>query len=157
LAVTGGESFVQTPTGKKVKLRIPAGVEEGKKVKMTGQGSPGPSGSQNGDLYITIHVASDARFERKGHDLYTTAEINYAQALFGTEIEVKTITNKKVKVKIPAGTDSGKIFKLKNLGIETSSGVGDFYVKILIKSPKNLSKQQKKLFQEWAKSAGLDN
>jgi DnaJ-class molecular chaperone len=101
-------------------------------------------------------VASDPRFERKGRDLYTTAEINYAQALLGTEVEVKTITNKKVKVKIPAGTDSGKIFKLKNLGIQTSSGVGDFYVKILIKSPKNLSKQQKKLFQEWAKSAGLD-
>jgi molecular chaperone DnaJ len=156
LAVNGGETYVQTPTGKKVKLKIPVGVPEGKKVKMTGQGAPGPVGGQNGDLFITIHIAKHPKYDRQDNDIYTTVEINFAQALLGTEIEVETISNKKVKLKIPAGTDSGKIFKLKKLGIQSSNGSGDFYVKILISSPKNLSSRQRKLFQEWAKAAGLD-
>jgi DnaJ-class molecular chaperone len=155
LAIKGGETSVQTPTGKKIKLKIQAGIEEGKKVKMTGQGSPSSDGGAPGDLYITIHIAKHPKFERKGNDLYSSEEINYAQALFGSEIEVTTIQNKKIKLKIPAGTDSGKIFRLKKLGIQSSNGIGDLYVKVLIQSPKNLNRRDKKLFEEWSKSAGL--
>ncbi len=155
LAVKGGETAVQTPTGKKIKLKIQPGIEDGKKVKMTGQGSPSHAGGEPGNLYITIHIAKHPKFERKGNDLYSSEEINFAQALFGSEIEVTTIQNKKVKLKIPAGTDSGKLFRLKNLGIHSSNKIGDLYVKVLIQSPKNLTRQDKKLFEEWSKSAGL--
>ncbi|UCF63004.1 MAG: J domain-containing protein [bacterium] len=157
LVVNGGETTVQTPTGKKIKLKIHPGMEDGKKVKMTGQGSPGQNGSPSGDLYIIIHVAKNSDFERDGIDLYTNAEINYAQALLGSEIEITTINNKKVKLKIPAGTDSGKTFRLKKLGIQSAQGTGDLYVRVFITSPKNLSSRSKKLFQEWAKSAGLED
>jgi DnaJ-class molecular chaperone len=78
LAINGGETFVQTPTGKKVKLKISAGIIEGKKVKMTGQGAPGPAGGQNGDLFITINIAKHPKFERHDNDIYTTEEINFA-------------------------------------------------------------------------------
>ena len=157
LAVNGGETTVQTPTGKRIKLKIHPGMEDGKKVKMTGQGSPGQNGSTSGDLYIIIHVAKHPDFERDGIDLYTNAEINYAQALLGSEIEITTINHKKVKLKIPAGTDSGKTLRLKKLGIQSPQGTGDLYVRVLITSPKNLNNRSKKLFQEWAKSAGLEN
>ena len=76
--------------------------------------------------------------------------------MFGTELEVKTINHQTVKLKIPAGTDSGKIFRLKNLGIQSTKGRGSHYVRVLIKSPKNLSSKLKKQFEEWAKTAGIE-
>ena len=151
----GGETAVQTPTGKKIKLKIQAGIEDGKKVKMTGQGSPSPAGGEPGDLYITIQIAKHPKFERKGNDLYSSETINFAQAIFGSEIEVATIDNKKVKLKIPAGTDSGKVFRLKKLGIQSTKVTGDLYVTVLIQSPKNLNGRNKKIFEGWAKSVGL--
>jgi len=155
LAALGGETFVQTPTGKRVKLKIAAGTESGKKVKMTGYGSPAPGGGESGDLYITIQVNEHPRFERKGNDIYSTEEINFAQALLGTEIEVKTINSKKVKLKIPSGTDSGKLLKLKKLGIKNDQGIGDHIVRIKINTPKKMNSRSKKLFEEWARAEGL--
>jgi molecular chaperone DnaJ len=154
-AARGGEAYVQTPAGKQVKLKIAAGTEDGKKVRMTGYGAPAPNGGIAGDLYITIHVARHPKFERKGNDIYVTEEINFAQAFLGTEIEVTTINNKKVMLKIPPGTDSGKIFRLKKLGIQSSSGTGDHYVRIIITTPRNISSRAKKEFEEWARNTGL--
>jgi len=155
LAAQGGETYVNTPTGKQIKLKIAAGTEDGKKVKMTGYGAPSPAGGRAGDLYITLQIDKHPTFERKGLDIYSSEEINFAQALLGTEIEVTTINQQKVKLKIPAGTDSGKIFRLKKLGIQTSNGTGDHYVKILILAPKNLSGRAKRDFETWAREAGL--
>jgi DnaJ-class molecular chaperone len=155
LAARGGETYVQTPTGKQVKLKITPGTEDGKKVKMTGQGAPAPAGGIPGDLYITIHVDKHPKYQRKGLDIYSSEEINFAQALLGTEIEVTTINQQKVKLKIPAGTDSGKVFRLKKLGIQTSDDTGDQYVKIMIQAPKNLSGRAKREFESWAREAGL--
>lgn len=155
LAAQGGETFVNTPTGKQIKLKINPGTEDGKKVKMTGYGAPSPAGGIPGDLYIIIQVAKHPQYERKGLNIYSSEEINFAQALLGTEIEVTTINQQKVKLKIPAGTDSGKIFRLKKLGIQTSEGTGDHYVKILILAPKNLSGRAKREFELWAREAGL--
>ena len=156
MAARGGETIVKTPSGKKVKLKIPAGTEDGKKIKMSGQGWPSPqAGGVPGDLYITIQVAPHPRFERKGNDIYTTEYINFAQALFGTEIQVTTIDGKKVKLKIPAGTDGGKLFRLKGLGIHSANGQGDHYARIEINTPKKLSGSLKRSFREWAQNAGL--
>ena len=156
LAALGGEQLVQTPIGKHIKIKIAAGTEEGKKIKITGQGSPAPRGGEPGDLYITIRISPHPKFERKGNDIYSDEEITFAQALFGTEIEVRTINHQTVKLKIPAGTDSGKVFRLKNLGIQSSKGRGSHFARILIKSPKNLSGKLKKQFEEWAKTTGMD-
>jgi len=156
LAALGGETLVQTPIGKHIKIKIAPGTEEGKKIKLTGQGSPAPRGGEPGDLYITIRISPHPKFERKGNDIYSDEEINFAQAFFGTEIEVRTINHQTVKLKIPAGTDSGKVFRLKNLGIQSSKGRGSHFVRILIKSPKSISGKLKKQFEEWAKSAGMD-
>ncbi len=155
LAAMGGETMVKTLTGKNVRLRVPAGIEDGKKMKITGQGYPAPPGGTPGDYYVIIRVAAHPRLERKGNDLYASENINFAQALFGSEIEVTTLDHKKVKIKIPAGTDSGKLFRLKGLGIQNAKGRGDFYVRIEIETPKNLSRGTKKEFEEWAKKSGL--
>lgn len=155
LAALGGETQVQLPSGKKVRLKITSGTEEGKKVKMTGYGGSAPRGGIAGDIYITIGISSHPHFERKNLDIYSTEEINIAEAIVGTEIKVRTIDNQKVKLKIPAGTDSGKVFRLKKLGIRTNNGQGDHFVKIKITTPKHLNGKSKKLFLEWAKTEGL--
>jgi DnaJ-class molecular chaperone len=155
LAALGGETVVRTPTNKQVKLKIQPGTEDGKKMKMSGLGSPSPNGGPAGDLFITIHVQNHPKFERKGFDIYSTERITIAQAILGCEITVTTISEQKVKLKIPPGTDSGKLFKLKKLGIKSLNNQGDHYVKIEIVSPKNLSSKSKKHFQEWAESSGL--
>lgn len=157
LAARGGETMVRTPTGKKIKIKIPAGTDSGKRMKITGQGSPSPHGGAPGDLYIVINVAPHPKFERKGNDLYASEKINIAQAVLGTQIAVKTLDNKTVKLKIPAGTDSGKLFRLKGMGIQNSHTKGDLYVKIEITTPKHLSPKLKKEFEEWARKAGLLN
>ncbi len=155
LAARGGETMVQTPTGKRVKLKIQPGTDSGKKMKISGQGSPSPAGGPAGDLYIILKVKPHAKYERKGNDIYATEKINMAQAVLGTEIEVTTIQNKKVKLRIPAGSDSGKLFRLKGLGIQAANGKGDHYVRIEITTPDKLSSKARKSFEEWARGAGL--
>ncbi|GAB4377912.1 MAG: J domain-containing protein [Calditrichia bacterium] len=155
LAARGGETVVTTPLGKKVKLKIQPGIEDGKRMKISGQGSPAPAGGVPGDLYITVHVAPHPKFEKKGNDIYSTEEINLAQAVLGTEIQVETINGKKVKLKIPPESDGGTLFRLKGMGIQTPNGKGDHYVRLKITTPKNLNSQLKKSFKEWAEKAGL--
>lgn len=154
LAATGGETIIQTTNGKKVKIKIPAGIENGKKIRIRGQGESPPTG-EAGDLYVQINIAPHPQFERKGNDIYRTIQINMAQALLGKEITVSTIHGKQVKLKIPAGTSSGKTFRLPGLGIHSKSGKGDFFVKIEITVPNNLSQKHLKEFKEWAYKSGL--
>lgn len=155
LAANGGETIISTGSGKRIKLKIPPGIEEGKKIRVPGQGAPGPAGGEPGDLYVTINIAPHPEFERKGNDIYSTANINVAQAILGTEIQVRTVGNKKVKLKIPPLTSSGKVFRLPGMGIQSKSGRGDHYVKVNIVVPKDLTPAQIKEFKEWARKAGL--
>jgi DnaJ-class molecular chaperone len=154
-AVKGGETLLVTGDGKKVKIKIPAGTEDGKRIKMSGYGQKAPTGGMPGDMYVTIQVAPHPKFERKGNDIYSIAEINMAQALLGSEIYVNTVHGKKVKLKIPPGTSSGKTFRLAGMGINSKSGRGSHNVKIRITVPPNLSSGQKKRFKEWAMDADL--
>jgi DnaJ-class molecular chaperone len=155
LAATGGETVIQTTSGKKVKIKIPAGIENGKKIRLKGHGEPAPAGGEAGDLYVIINVAPHPNFERKRNDIYSTIKINMAEALLGTEIFVTNIHGKQVKLRIPPGTSGGKTFKLKGMGIDSKSGKGDFLVKIEIEVPDNLSQKQLKEFKEWAQKSGL--
>lgn len=155
LAVNGGETIIKTGGGSKVKIKIPQGIEDGKKIRLRGHGRPSPDGGAAGDLYITIHVSPHPEYERRGRDIYSSVYIGMADALLGTEIEARTISGKRVKVKVPAGTSSGKVFRLPGLGVKSDAGAGDHYVRIEIDTPKDLSISQRREFKSWARKAGL--
>ncbi len=133
----------------KVKVKIPAGIKGGQAVRLEGSGESGERGGEAGDLYVTVHVKTDKRFERKNDDIYSTVEISFSQAALGDKTEVETVDGK-VKLKIPAGTQSGETFRLKGHGVKHLShfGHGDQYVTIQVVTPKNLTKEEKELFEK---------
>ncbi|MBI40703.1 MAG: molecular chaperone DnaJ [Leptospiraceae bacterium] len=131
-------------------IKIPAGVETGSRLKVSGEGEAGPNGGPAGDLYVVTHIQKHDLFEREGNDLVIRANLPVSTAILGGEIEVPTIDGKKVKMKIPAGTESGQIFRLKGKGMPYMGGYGkgDQHVVILVKTPKKLSKKARDLVQE---------
>jgi len=139
-------------------VKIPAGVESGSRLKITGEGEHGPQGGTRGDLYVVIHVQKHPYFERHGNDIVSEVAISFPLACLGGEIEVPTITGGKVKMKIPPGTENGRVFRLKGNGIPYlgSYGRGDQLVKITIKVPQRLSPRQKELLKEFARLDGED-
>ncbi|MBV9033200.1 MAG: molecular chaperone DnaJ [Acidobacteriaceae bacterium] len=134
---------------KKLKVNIPPGVDNGTRLRLSGEGNPGPPGSQPGDLYVVIKVADHLVFERRESDLHCTLPINIAQAALGAEIEVQTFDGPQT-IKIPEGTQSGAHFKLRNLGVPhvNSRARGDLYVHADVQVPKKLTREQRKLFEE---------
>lgn len=142
----------------KIKLKIPAGIDQGQTIKFAGQGEAGESGVRPGDLYVTVLVRSDSKFKRRGNDILSQSEISISQAVLGDKIEIETIDGP-VKLKIPSGTSSGQEFRLKGKGVVGLSGNkskdrGDHLVKIKVKIPKNLNRKQKKLLED-LKQEGL--
>lgn len=135
--------------GKKIRMNIPAGIDHGQRIRMKGEGEAGYRGSTNGDLYIVISVKPSHEFKRQGFDLYKEVSINYPDAALGTTIETKTLDGK-VKLKIPAGTQSGKVLRLQGQGIPhlNRSGRGDMFITVKVLTPEKLSKRQKELLKE---------
>lgn len=133
-----------------VKISIPAGVDNNQVIRMEGLGDAGRRGGKSGDLYVRIFVKSHPLFERKGDDLYLSREITLATAALGGEIEIPTIEGKDILLKVPAGTESGKIFRVSGKGISkfSSFGRGNMYVEVGIAVPKKLSKKQKELLEK---------
>ncbi|MCM8772248.1 MAG: molecular chaperone DnaJ [Candidatus Omnitrophica bacterium] len=142
----------------KIKVKIPAGVEDGVSLRLKGEGDVGPYGGERGDLYVTVFIEKDPFFERDGEDLYIEVPITVTQAVLGDEIEVPTLTGK-VKVKIPPGTQNGTLLRLKNLGLPKMSGYGkgDLILKIKVLLPKKITKQQQILFQQLKELENDDN
>lgn len=138
---------------KKIKVKIPAGVDTGTRVRISGEGEAGQRGSRAGDLYIFLHVTPDKNFKRRGDDILVEQTISFITAAMGGEIEVPTLEGK-AKLKIPAGTQSETIFRMKNHGIKhlNASGRGDQNVKVTIDVPKKLNKKQKELLKQLDKS-----
>ena len=134
---------------KSVEVTIPAGVYDGYEFKIPGKGEAGKNGGPAGDLIIRISVKPDAQFERKGNDVITEVHLSYPDAVLGTKILVPTLTGK-AELKIPPGTESGKIFRLRGKGIKDvrGYGVGDQYVKVIVDVPKKVSKKAKELLKE---------
>ncbi len=126
---------------RKITVKIPAGVESGSRLKISGEGEQGPNEGGRGDLYVMIHVKKHPVFDRHGNDILNIVDISFPLACLGGEIEVPTILGKKAKMKIPAGTDNGHIFRLKGNGVPYlgSYGRGDQLVKINIHVPKKLT------------------
>jgi len=134
-----------------VAANIPAGVDSGQTIRMSGQGNAGAKGGHAGDLFITVEVEPDPRFTRQGDAIYTQIPISFAQAALGDKIQVETLDGK-VKLKIPEGTQTGKKFKLAGKGVPRlqHSGRGDHIVEVIVQTPTNLSRKQKKILQEFA-------
>lgn len=143
----GGDGVVRDY--QKVNIKIPAGIESGQTIRATGHGEMPIGGGRAGNLFITIHVKSDPRFKRSNDDIVSKAEISFSQAALGDKIEVETIEGT-VKMKITAGTQSGDIFKIRNRGInrEDRFGRGSHLVEIQIKTPENLSRNQRALVKK---------
>lgn len=140
---TGKMTTVRT-----LEVRIPAGVAEGKKLRLSGQGATGRNGGLPGDLYLTIRFRPHPFFERKGYDLHCEVPIAFAEAALGAEIEVPTLEGR-VKVRIPPGTQSGQILRLSGLGMpKGGGGRGDLYVRLKVVVPKDLTPQERKIIEE---------
>src|SRR5680860_131622 len=133
----------------KLKVKVPAGINNGESIRLSGQGEAGLKGAPAGDLYLRVQVATHKKFQRVGYDIKTEEEISIRQAILGDKISVETIKGE-VKLKIPEGTQSGTIFKLKDKGVTRLRGYGqgDQFIKIKINIPKNLTKKQKSLLDD---------
>ncbi|ADK82295.1 molecular chaperone DnaJ [Sediminispirochaeta smaragdinae] len=141
----------------KIKVTIPPGIESGKRINIPGQGDNAAGGGPAGDLYVFITVKPHDYFERDGNDLYCAIPISFTQAALGSEIQVSTLEDKKLKLKIPAGTQNGKILRIKNEGVpylHNNAKKGDLYIKIMIEVPKKLSLRSKQLLKELADIEG---
>ncbi len=136
---------------KSLEIRIPAGVETGSRLRVGGEGEAGTNGGPTGDLYVVIHVREHDLFERQGANLYASVPISFAQAALGAEIPVKTLDGEE-NLKIPAGTQTGTVFRIKNQGMPVlgGRGKGDLFVAATLITPKNLTKEQRKLLEELA-------
>lgn len=136
--------------GRRIEAKIPRGVKTGSKVRLRGQGESGVAGGEPGDLFLKIEVLPHPVFKREGDDLKVTVPVDLYDAILGGEVDVSTI-DKTVKLKIPAGTDNGKIFRLRGLGmpkLKNPKKRGDLYATVEVHLPKNLSAEERKLFEE---------
>lgn len=138
---------------KTLEVNVPAGVDNGTRLRMAGEGEAGENGGPSGDLYIYIRVRPHEIFTRDDTDIYMEQKINVAQAALGDEIEVPTLEGR-IKFTIPAGVQSGARFRLKGKGVKgmRSYGKGDQYVTVIVETPKNLTDEQRSLFAELAQS-----
>lgn len=145
---TGKEKNVR-----KIVVKIPAGVDDNSRLRLTGEGDVGSRGGTAGDLYVGLSVLRHSLFRREGDDIFYELTINIARAALGTEVEVPTL-EEKAKLKIPAGTQTGQVFKLKHKGVPHLSGHGrgDEFVTARVVVPEGLSAQQKRLFEELEKT-----
>ena len=143
-----------TVNRKNIRINIPAGIENGQTIKISGHGGQGINGGPDGDLYITFSIANHPRFKRLGNNLYTTSDIDLYTAMLGGEIIIDTL-NGKVKLKVKPETQNGSKIKLKNKGFpvyKNEGQYGDLYITYNIKTPTNLTEKQKRLFTELSQS-----
>ena len=143
-----------TVNGAKIRITIPAGIENGQTIKISGHGGPGINGGPNGDLYITFSIANHTNIKRLGDNLYTSADLDLYVAVLGGEITIDTLSGQ-VKLKVAPETQNGSKVKLKGKGFpvyKKEGQFGDLYVTYYVKIPTNLTDQQKALFTELSKS-----
>ncbi len=136
-------------------LRVPPGLETGSRIRLQGEGEPGERGGPPGDLYVVLHVREHPIFEREDQNILCEVPISFTQAALGAQIEVPTLDGK-VKMKIPAATQTGRVFRLREKGIPSPNGHrrGDQLVKVVIETPNQLSKEQRELLERLAQLEG---
>ncbi len=143
---------------RKLKINIPAGVDNGTRVRLTGEGQPGANGGPPGDLYVFLKVKEHAFFERQDKDLHCTIPVNMAQAALGCEVDVPTL-DEPSKLKIPEGAQTGSQFRIRGKGVPAlnGGGRGDLYVHLQVTVPSKLSREQRKLLEQLRDTLPVDN
>jgi molecular chaperone DnaJ len=144
----GGRGLEEKRT--RINVKVPAGIDNGDRLALRGQGEDDPYDGQSGDLYVTIRIKPHPYLTRKGLDLVYETNINFTQASLGAEIEVPALTNKKI-VRVPPGTQSGTILRLRGEGIKNGSGQGDQLVHVTVRTPEMLTYKERKLIENLAK------
>jgi curved DNA-binding protein len=134
--------------GKKLKIKINAGTKDGQKLRLKGMGRSKTAIGEKGDLYLNLHILQHPFYEIKENDLYYNLDVDLYTAVLGGKENIQTLDGKTISISIPEGTESGKTLRLKKLGMNNDSGRGDLFVKILVTIPKNLSKEEKELFNK---------
>ena len=140
---------------RKINVSVPAGVEDGSRIRLSGQGQRGPGGGPSGDLIIRVRVREDPFFERQGMNVVCEVPINVAQALLGSRVRVRTVDGKKVVLRIPPGTQSGTAFRIRGQGVEKDGRRGDQLVRVTVRVPEELSEEGRELAEKLAETEEL--
>lgn len=140
---------------RQIVLTVPAGVDTGSKLRLSGQGEKGTAGAPPGDLIVTFRVQPDRFFRRDGLDIHCTVPINVVQAMLGSKIRVRTVDNKKVALRIPPGTQSGTRFRIPGQGVEKAGRRGDQYVQVKVEVPEKLTPEQQELLKQFAAAGSI--
>lgn len=138
----------------KIKVKIPAGIDDNQTIVLRGEGEPGEKGGPKGDLYITVRIKRHSIYTRKGNQVLCEVPITITQATLGAELEIPMVDGTKEKFRIPDGTQTGTKFTIKNKGFKSvnSSNTGDFVFTVTVQTPKKLSKEQRELLMQLAKT-----
>lgn len=156
-AIFGGEKrlSIRKPDGsvETLTVKIPAGIDTGKKIRVKGKGMPGMGGAPPGDLYLTVEVKKDPLFERRGDDVVVEREVRFTEAVLGSIVTVPTLEGRAVRVKVPPGTKDGAMIRLRGYGVPhlKGGGRGDLYVRVRIKVPERVTEEQRRLLEELSK------
>ncbi|WP_204495915.1 molecular chaperone DnaJ [Archangium primigenium] len=147
----------KVPSEEVIEVNIPPGVDNGTRVRLTGLGEPGDRGGPAGDLYVTVIVREHPLFQREDYDVFCEVPISFTQAALGAKIDVPTLDGK-VKMTIPEGAQSGKVFRLKGKGVPHlhSGQRGDQHVRVIVETPTNLTGKQRELLEKFAESSGAE-
>lgn len=147
-ATCRGVGAVRRP--RQVKVRIPQGVRDGQRIRVKGKGGAGANGGPDGDLYVKVHVSSHPLFGRKGDHLTVTVPITFPEAALGADVAVPTIDGDAVTIRVPAGTRSGRTFRVRGRGVERSKGRGDLLVTVEIAVPQTMSEREREALSAYA-------
>lgn len=143
---------------RKLAVKIPAGIDDGSQIRLAGEGEAGPKGAPPGDLYIEVNVKANKQFKREGNQILLDLNLNIAQAALGAEIQVPTVDGEMTPLKVPAGTQNDKEFRVKGFGVPylRGSGRGDMMVRTKVQVPTSLTDEQKRLLRDLARTLGDD-
>src|SRR5215510_3741744 len=141
-----------------VEVNVPAGVEDGTRMRYQEQGDAGVNGGPAGDLYVVLHVKPHPFFEREGKDLFCSVPVSFSQAALGAEITIPTLDGE-YKLKVPEGTQSGTVLRVRGKGVPSirGGGKGDLHVQVRVQTPSKLTKRQRELLAELAGTSAVDN
>jgi molecular chaperone DnaJ len=150
LTATRGETItLQASDGKPIKVKIPAGVSDGQKIKLRGKGQPSPDGGEAGDIVLTVSVRKHPVFERDGLNLRVNVPVTFTEAALGATIEVPTLGGDPVKLKVAPGTPSGRVLRVKGRGVTTSKGTGDLLAEIQVAVPAHLDEEAREALERF--------
>jgi molecular chaperone DnaJ len=156
-AIKGDTITLQPQGGKSIRVKIPAGVHDGQKIRLAGKGEPSPDGGETGNLVLTVSVRKHPVFERDGLNLRVDVPVTFVEATLGATVEVPTLGGDPVRLRVAAGTPSGRVLRVKGRGVTTGKGTGDLLATVQVAVPSHLSEAAKKHLEAFAKAMPEEN